>query len=134
MFAQLHTGHPDDGMHVIGCGNGNSVQVLMLLVEHLPVVLVIPGRTEFAPDSCPPAVIDIAQHGDLCLTRTIEVIDIYFTLAANAYRPDDQLVTRRGVTRPSQYMSWNDIPSGARYQRLFDEFSAGIVCCIHAPI
>ena len=66
MLAELHAGKCAGGMHVVRGGDDNGVDLLPLLVEHLPEVLVLfrlrPGiKTRYAAGE-----VDVAQ-GDYVL-------------------------------------------------------------------
>src|SRR6185312_15132170 len=64
MFFQLHCPQANNGMVVIGDGDGNGVEILVLLMKHLPPVMIKAGFWEFFPPRRRHPVIHITKESD----------------------------------------------------------------------
>ena len=65
MLAGLDRGHRGDGVGVIGGADGTGVDVLGLLVEHHPEILVARGLGMGVEGAAGTLVVDIAQRDDI---------------------------------------------------------------------
>src|ERR1700729_481396 len=99
MFAQLHSAQPNNGMVMVGNGDGNRVKVLVLLIKHFPPVVIKLCFRELFPALRAWTVIHIAQKGyfGIFLWGSCEMMNVIFRLAAGAYGSNVQLITWSGI-------------------------------------
>ena len=100
-------GHGGDGVGVIGGADGAGVDVLRLLVEHLPEVLVARRLGVGVEGAAGPLVVDITQRDDI-RAELGEGGDVAPSHAAGTDAGEVDALTRRHVPFPPQHMAGHD--------------------------
>ncbi len=102
--------------------DNQGVEVLLLLVEHLPEVAVDPGGWVGLEDRSGEVEIEVAQSDDSFVLASVQVV---LPHPADAHRGDGELVAGGLIARPSQHVARNHQrrqaggDSGAPGQRAF---------------
>src|SRR5258708_38552279 len=109
MFAQWEGGNGEDGMDWVGGRYGARIDMLVLFIQHFPVILIIFCRREFFTAVDGPPVIHIAENGEFSFAATIYIADIRLSFAAGPYPGYDQFIPGSYKTFGSQDMTGNGI-------------------------
>src|SRR3984957_1170990 len=126
MLVQLHGRKRRHRMYIVGSGHRYRVEMLVLLVQHLPEILIIFCLGIFLNGSRRLAIIDIAEIGDIDLAAAIKILEVVMTFAAGANGRNRKPVTG-GKKSSAEYMSWNNKESGSSKRSSAQELPAGLL-------
>jgi hypothetical protein len=98
-------------VNVIRCGHNHCVDILVLLIKHLAEILVFPGIRVAPECTCSVLPVHIAKCDNIFAA---DACNVSAPPTADADTGYIELLARWFMTRPTQYVSWNNCKRGNR--------------------
>ena len=126
VLAERHGRTGRHGMDIVRCGHGTGVDIVLLLVQHLPIILVVTCLGESGPRRLGSTVIHVHQGHDISLGTLGKLQQVALTLATGTDTGDVQLVARRGEAF-ADHIAGHDRERRRGHGRVLEEFAALII-------
>ena len=126
VLAELHGGKRGHGMGVVGRGDGHGIDILRLLVQHLPEVLIDLRLRETFDGGPDLAIVHVRKANDVGLGALREFREIAFALSAGTDARDIQRVAG-GQESFAEHVPGHNGEAGGRKDRIPEELPARVL-------